>query len=75
MPLLESVLAQPQATFDGKGLLTDLFEMAAAYLFHREKLRGRNGSNRSRELFARSCGLIGRSLAIDSAPRDRRGLH
>ena len=29
-PVLESALAQPQATFDGKFLMADLFEMAAA---------------------------------------------
>jgi death-on-curing protein len=34
LPLLESALAQPQATFGGELLLGDLFEMAAAYLFH-----------------------------------------
>jgi death-on-curing protein len=32
--LLESALAQPQATFDGVFLHDDLFGMAAAYLFH-----------------------------------------
>jgi death on curing protein len=32
--LLESALAQPQATFGGTFLHHDLFEMAAAYLFH-----------------------------------------
>jgi death on curing protein len=32
--LLESALAQPQATFGGKHLHGDIFEMAAAYLFH-----------------------------------------
>ncbi len=32
--LLESALAQPEATFDGQFLHADLFEMAAAYLFH-----------------------------------------
>jgi death-on-curing protein len=32
--LLESALAQPQATYDGRQLHGDLFEMAAAYLFH-----------------------------------------
>ena len=32
--LLESALAQPQASFGGALLCTDLFEMAAAYLFH-----------------------------------------
>ncbi len=32
--LLESAVAQPQATFDGQYLHSDLFEMAAAYLFH-----------------------------------------
>ncbi len=32
--LLESALAQPLASFDGKYLHVDLFEMAAAYLFH-----------------------------------------
>jgi death-on-curing protein len=32
--LLESALAQPQATFDGEFVHPDLFAMAAAYLFH-----------------------------------------
>ena len=32
--LLESAVAQPRATFGGAFLHTDLFEMAAAYLFH-----------------------------------------
>src|SRR5437870_3483190 len=31
---LQSALAQPQATFGGQFLHADLFEMAAAYLFH-----------------------------------------
>lgn len=34
LALLESALAQPQSTFAGRFLLTDVFEMAAAYLFH-----------------------------------------
>jgi|SRR5882724_324264 len=34
LPLLESALAQPQATFDCQFLLADLFEMSASYLFH-----------------------------------------
>lgn len=32
--LLQSALAQPQATFGGQFLHADLFEMAAAYLLH-----------------------------------------
>ena len=32
--LLESALAQPQASVDGQLLHADLFEMAAVYLFH-----------------------------------------
>jgi death-on-curing protein len=32
--LLQSALAQPRATFGGQFLHSDLFEMAAAYLFH-----------------------------------------
>ena len=32
--LLESAVAQPQASFGGEFLHSDLFEMAAAYLFH-----------------------------------------
>ncbi len=32
--LLESALAMPRATFGGEFLHRDLFEMAAAYLFH-----------------------------------------
>ena len=34
MGLLESAVAQPQATFSGEPLHADLFAMAAAYLFH-----------------------------------------
>ena len=34
MGLLQSAIAQAQATFDGQYLHSDLFEMAAAYLFH-----------------------------------------
>lgn len=34
IPLLESALAQPQATFRGKYLHKDIFEMAAAYGYH-----------------------------------------
>jgi death on curing protein len=34
LALLDSALAQPQASFDGQYLHDDLFEMAAAYLFH-----------------------------------------
>lgn len=32
--LLQSALAQPQAAFGGQYLHADLYEMAAAYLFH-----------------------------------------
>ena len=32
--LLESAIAQPRATFGGESLHKDVFEMAAAYLFH-----------------------------------------
>jgi death-on-curing protein len=32
--LLSSALAMPSATFDGKYLLRDLYEQAAAYAFH-----------------------------------------
>ena len=34
MPLLQSAIAQPQATFEGQYLHRDIFAMAAAYLFH-----------------------------------------
>jgi len=34
MGLLESAVAMPQAGFGGQYFHTDLFEMAAAYLFH-----------------------------------------
>ncbi len=34
LDLLKSAVAMPQATFDGAFLHTDIFEMAAAYLFH-----------------------------------------
>ncbi len=32
--LLESAIAQPMSMFDGQYLHADIFEMAAAYLFH-----------------------------------------
>jgi death-on-curing protein len=32
--LLSSAISIPKSTFDGKYLYTDLFEMAAAYIFH-----------------------------------------
>ena len=32
--ILKSAIAMPSATFDGNYLHTDIFEMAAAYLFH-----------------------------------------
>ena len=32
--LLESAIAQPEASFGGQYLHVDLFEMAAAYLYH-----------------------------------------
>ena len=34
MALLESAVAQPRAAFGGQHLHEDLFEMAAAYMFH-----------------------------------------
>jgi death on curing protein len=34
LDLLKSALGMPQATFSGEFLHTDIFEMAAAYLFH-----------------------------------------
>lgn len=34
MGLLDSAVAQPQASFGGQDLHQDLFEMAAAYLYH-----------------------------------------
>ncbi len=37
MGLLQSAVAMPQAGFGGQFLHTDLFEMAAAYLFHLTK--------------------------------------
>ena len=38
--LLESAVAQPQASFGGEYLHADLFEMAAAYLYHFERCTG-----------------------------------
>ena len=32
--LLESAIAQPEVSFDGQYLHADIFEMAAAYLYH-----------------------------------------
>jgi len=37
MGLLQSAMAMPQAGFGGQHFHTDLFEMAAAYLFHLAK--------------------------------------
>lgn len=55
--LLQSAIAQPCATFAGNYLHADLFEMAAAYLFHIARnhpfIDGINASVRS----PRSCSL------------------
>ena len=34
MGLLQSAIAMPQASYDGQPLHADIFEMAAAYLYH-----------------------------------------
>lgn len=34
MGLLQSAIAMPQAAYDGERLHSDIFEMAAAYLYH-----------------------------------------
>lgn len=69
--LLESAIAQPEATFDGEFLHADLYDMAAAYLFHiadeRQLLSPLQGWLGSFVLVSRGCVAL-HPLAIDGRP-------
>ena len=63
--LLESALAQPMTTFDGKFIHTDLFSMAAAYLFHVAKNHAFVDGNKRTALLAALVFLDVNGVAID----------
>ena len=67
--LLESAVAQPQATFGGELAHPGLFEMAAAYLFHLVRNHRFVDGNKRAGLTARSVRL--RELASPSGCRPR----
>lgn len=66
--LLESALAQPRATFDGRPLCDDLFEMAAAYMFHIVQNHPFTDGNKRAGLVAALVFLVDNGIEIDAAP-------
>jgi death-on-curing protein len=68
VPLLESAVGTPQAGFGGEYLHKDLFEMAAAYLFHLVKNHPFVDGNKRTGLAAALTFLDMNGLKLD-APR------
>lgn len=66
--LLESALAQPQATFDGQPLHTDFFMMAAVYLFHIVQNHPFVDGNKGAGIVAALVFLIDNGVEIEAAP-------
>lgn len=66
--LLESALAQPRATFDGRPLHGDLFEMAAAYLFHIVQNHPFMDGNKRAGVVAALVFLIDNGREVEAAP-------
>jgi death-on-curing protein len=66
--LLESALAQPVATFDRQRLRADLFEMAAAYLFHIVQNHPFVDRNKRAGVVAALVFLMDNSIEIEAAP-------
>ena len=68
--LLESALALPAATFDGRFLHESVFEMAAAYLFHLAQNHAFIDGNKRIALMAAIAflGLNGLSVVADADP-------
>ena len=69
LALLQSALGTPQTTFEGEYLHTDVFEMAAAYLFHIARNHPFVDGNKRTGLMAALVflGLNDLELAVDSA--------
>lgn len=68
--LLESALAQPRATFGGEYLHNDVFEMAAAYLFHLAANHAFIDGNKRTALVAAIVFLRGHGISIRQARED-----
>ncbi|MDP6600970.1 MAG: type II toxin-antitoxin system death-on-curing family toxin [Phycisphaerales bacterium] len=66
--LLESALAQPVATFDRQRLRADLFEMAAAYLFHIVQNHPFVDRNKRAGVVAALVFLMDNSIEIEAEP-------
>lgn len=66
--LLESALAQPSATFDGQPLHSDIFEMAAAYLYHIVQNHPFIDGNNRAGLVAALVFLIDNGVEINTKP-------
>ncbi|MDR3622676.1 MAG: type II toxin-antitoxin system death-on-curing family toxin [Paludisphaera borealis] len=69
--LLDSATAQPAATFGGAFLHADLFEMAAAYLFHIVKNHPFIDGNKRTGLAAAAVFLRLNGLIVDESFNDR----
>jgi len=69
LALLQSALGTPQTTFEGEFLHTDVFEMAAAYLFHIARNHPFVDGNKRTGLMAALVflGLNDLELAVDPA--------
>jgi death-on-curing protein len=65
--LLESALAQPRATYDGRSLHGDLFEMAAAYMFHIVQNHPFVDGNKRAGLIAALVFLIDNGIHLEAA--------
>ena len=66
--LLESALAQPVATFDRQRLHADVFEMAAAYLFHIVQNHPFVDGNKRAGVVAALAFLMDNSIEIEAEP-------
>ena len=68
--LVESALAQPEATFAGEYLHGGLFEMAAAYLFHLVRNHGLLDGNKRTGLLTALVFLDINGISVDHASPD-----
>lgn len=68
--LIESAIAQPEATFAGEYLHGDLFEMAAAYLFHLVRNHGFLDGNKRTGLLTALVFLDINGISVDQASPD-----
>jgi len=68
--LIESAIAQPEATFAGEYLHGDLFEMAAAYLFHIVRNHGFLDGNKRTGLLTALVFLDINGVSVDQASPD-----